>query len=217
MKDEYRRVAPIYDFLLDGFNEGLRGIGLRVYPPKAGMSVLDVCCGTGAQLQAYKARGCSVRGMDRSPAMLARSMRKLGGDSILEADARAVPFADASFDLVLCTLALHEMDPEDRPVVLSEMARVVDPAGKVLVIDFHAGPVRFPKGWISKTGIFVAELTAGRRHFRNYRRYIRMGGLPPLWGGAGLTPLKEKVVGGGTFAVTLLEKTRTKREGTRKI
>lgn len=206
MDDEYRRIAPFYDLLLDRFNEGLRGIGLKLYLPRTGMSVLDVCCGTGEQLLAYKERGSVVHGMDRSPAMLGRARRKLGDAALIDADARTIPFEADSFDLAVCTLALHEMDPEDRPVVLVEMVRVVRPGGHLLLTDFHPGPVRFAKGWISLLGIFLAELSAGRRHFRNFRRFIRLGGLRPLVNGAGLHVVKEKIVGGGTFTVMLLSK-----------
>ncbi len=46
---------------------------MKVYPPKEGMLVLDVGCGTGTNLSLYHEAGCSVFGIDSSPAMLAEA------------------------------------------------------------------------------------------------------------------------------------------------
>ena len=55
------------------------------------------------------------------------------------ADARALPFAAASMDVVLSCLALHNIDGKDgRTKALGEIARVLKPGGRVAIVDiFH--------------------------------------------------------------------------------
>ena len=42
MKDQYRKIARWYDMIFEPLNSGLRNIGIKMYPPKAGMAVLDI-------------------------------------------------------------------------------------------------------------------------------------------------------------------------------
>jgi ubiquinone/menaquinone biosynthesis C-methylase UbiE len=55
--------------------------------------------------------------------------------SLLQADAAQLPFAAASFDTVVCTLAMCEF--RDRSAVLAEMYRILCPGGRLLLLD-HA-------------------------------------------------------------------------------
>ncbi len=56
------------------------------------------------------------------------------------ADMRSIPFPDQTFDLVLSCLAIHNVKGrEERGQALLEMARVVKPGGKILLIDFRYG------------------------------------------------------------------------------
>ena len=72
MHDPYRRIARFYDTVVDPPNVVVRKIGLDMYPPREGMKVLDVGCGTGTSLGLYHNAGCEVSGIDLSPAMLDR-------------------------------------------------------------------------------------------------------------------------------------------------
>ena len=69
-------------------------------------------------------------------------------------------------------LTLHEMPGHIRLPVIAEMVRVMKQDGLILFVDFHPGPIRFPKGWLYKIIILFFEITAGREHFRNYRDFI---------------------------------------------
>jgi ubiquinone/menaquinone biosynthesis C-methylase UbiE len=200
MNDPYRRTARFYDTLVEPPNVVLRRIGLQMCPPWEGMRVLEVGCGTGANLSLYENAGCDVFGIDLSPAMLEVASRKLSERADLRlADAAEMPYADDSFDLVTSFLTLHEMPAATRAAVMDEMVRVVNQRGRLLLIDYRSGPIRFPKGWLLKTLIVSIELAAGREHFRNYRDFLARQGLAGLISSHGLSVETEKVVSAGNM------------------
>ena len=95
-----------------------------------GRSVLDVACGTGVVArEAARRTRARVVGIDVNPGMLAVARRVEPGIEWLEADAVALPFADGSFDTVLCQASLMFVPEPER--ALGEMARVVAPGGTV--------------------------------------------------------------------------------------
>jgi ubiquinone/menaquinone biosynthesis C-methylase UbiE len=204
-EDPYKRVAGLYDRLFEPMNRGLRLLGLRMFMPPRGGAVLDVGCGTGLHLEMYQRLKTKLYGIDTSPSMLALAKARLGkGADLRLADATKMPYEDGSFDLVISMLTLHEMDPQVRPRVVSQIRRVVKRDGRILFIDFHPGTPRPLKGWLSKLVILASEVAAGRRHFRNYRHFSSIGGLPHLIEEAMLTIEKEKIVGDDTMALYLL-------------
>jgi ubiquinone/menaquinone biosynthesis C-methylase UbiE len=179
---------------------GVRKVALDVLPPDADWRVLDVGCGTGTGLAPYLDAGCDVSGVDVSPAMLEQARRRLGDVPSLELTGGDVlPFDDHRFDLVTTSMVLHEVAAEDRAGVLAEMARVTNPAGRLLLIDFRFGSRR---GWNGPTlrGLSgVIERFSG--HYDGYRSFKAPGGVPPLLETAGLTLEREKIVAGGNVSV----------------
>ena len=204
MGDPYRRIARIYDAVVEPFNSALRKYVLKVTAPEVGSRVLEVGCGTGSNLALFADSGCEVSGIDMSPAMLDRAKTKLGEAAGLHlGDASAMPFGDGSFDLVVAFLTIHEMPAATRTAVVSEMARVVDREGRLLLVDFHPGPYRFPKGWLYRSVIVPIEVAAGREHFRNHRDFIARNGLLALLERQGFSPADERVLAGGNIHVVL--------------
>jgi SAM-dependent methyltransferase len=99
---------------------------------RPGHEVLDVACGTGivARTVADRLAGDGrVVGLDLNEAMLAVARRVRPELEWRQGDAAALPFPDASFDAVLCQMAL--MFFPDRMAALREMARVARPGGVV--------------------------------------------------------------------------------------
>jgi len=108
---------------------------LSYLEPRAGMSVLDVGCGTGNYSLALAKDGLLVTGIDISTAMLdrARANAEARGAQVdfLQGDARQLPFQDASFDGIISVSAL-EFVP-NLSSALSELHRVLKPGGKLVV------------------------------------------------------------------------------------
>lgn len=103
---------------------------------QASGDVLEIAVGTGRNLPYYPA-GIRLTGIELSDEMLTIARRRaheLGREvDVQQGDARSLPFADATFDTVVCTLSLCSI-PDDRRAV-AEMKRVLRPGGKLLLID----------------------------------------------------------------------------------
>ena len=104
-----------------------------------GLEALDVGCGTGFLALELAARGHHVTGIDFAPAMLALAKEKAAGAGAAirfeEADAENLPFAAASFDLVITRHVLWTL-PHPRAAI-GEWIRVLRPGGRLAVIDGH--------------------------------------------------------------------------------
>lgn len=107
----------------------------------SGVRLLDVACGTGG-LSVHLARttACDVTGVDLEESGLENG-RRIAREAGLEARARFVradaskplPFADGSFDAVLCIDALNHLP--GRAAVFAEWARVLAPGGRLVFTD----------------------------------------------------------------------------------
>jgi len=200
MKDPYRRIARYYDMVVGRPSKGLRSAALGLVAVKPGMSVLEIGCGTGANLTVFQRKGFRVSGIDASPAMLERARSKLGDASdLLLAEAGKLPHPDGSFDLVMAFLTMHEIPPAARGVAVGEMVRVLAPRGRLLLVDHSAGPVPFPQGWLSRLLIAGLEIGAGWQHFRCYRDFLARNGLQGLIEAHDLSVEYQEVLGAGTI------------------
>lgn len=105
--------------------------------------VLEVAVGTGRNLPSYPA-DVELTGLDLSPAMLDRARdraHELGRTvELREGDAHELPFADASFDTVVCAFSLCNIPDERRAI--AEMYRVLRPGGLLLMVDHVASTSR---------------------------------------------------------------------------
>lgn len=201
-KDPYKTLSRYYDSFIEPSNRVLRKILYGLYPPEQGMHVLEVGCGTGTNLQIYHNAGCEIFGIDLSPSMLAQARDKLPENANLSmGDASNLQYENDMFDIVIGMLTLHEMPGEMRTPVFAEMKRVVKSNGRILLVDFHPGPIEFPKGWLSKLVITFFELTAGFTHFINYRSFIKAKGLQTLIHLQNLVIEKEIIVSGGNIVL----------------
>ncbi|MFZ2005842.1 MAG: class I SAM-dependent methyltransferase [Stellaceae bacterium] len=102
--------------------------------------LLDIACGTGAFLAEVKRNypRLAVTGIDLSAPYLDVARRRLTAWSrvaLIEANAEALPLADASVDIVTCIYLFHELPRRARKAVGGEIRRVLKPEGKLVYID----------------------------------------------------------------------------------
>lgn len=99
---------------------------------------LDVACGPGLVALQFASTVAHATGLDTTPAMIARARelaqeRGVRNVEWLVGPAEALPFDDATFDIVTCRFAFHHM--QDPLAALREMKRVTRPGGAVVVCD----------------------------------------------------------------------------------
>ena len=101
------------------------------------MKILDLCCGSGQSTQFLVQYSHHVTGLDISPLSLGRAASNVPQASYLEGLAEKIPCDDSQFDLVHTSAALHEMTPEQRQQILTQVHRVLKPGGFFVLIDLH--------------------------------------------------------------------------------
>jgi malonyl-CoA O-methyltransferase len=133
--DAYARWAENYPpYAHNALMELEQAAMLDLLPPMAGLTVLDLACGTGRYgILAKQREAHLVIGLDNSPAMLATAATHL---SCALATTEAIPLANSVVDGVICGLALGHL-PELQASI-GEIARVLKPGGWALISDIHA-------------------------------------------------------------------------------
>jgi len=164
--------------------------------PQAGQRVLDVATGTGMVAAELLARAdCSVVGIDQSAEMLAGARARFAvaeGSRVelIQGQAEALPFADASFDALTVTYLLRYVD--DPAATMRELARVVRPGGRVASLEFGVPPWLLARmAWRLYTAIGLPTL--GRLASREWAEVGRFLG-PSIRGFYQRHPL-EQIVG----------------------
>ena len=160
----YERMARIF-----GLNEDFykRAVGdLRL---EDGMKALDMGCGTGALSFALAHRSsprCTIHGVDLSEDQTIYASNRPGGQGgalhFSTASMDEALFPDGALDLAMTSLALHEASPEVRRAALSNIARMLKPGGKFLLVDVAKPQLR---GW----GLVLRPLMALTEKFRDNR------------------------------------------------
>jgi ubiquinone/menaquinone biosynthesis C-methylase UbiE len=135
----WERYAPRYDRQMRFWEQFFFPGGREWVCGQARGETLEVAVGTGLNIGFYP-DGVQLTGVDLSAAMLAVAATRaadLGAVAAFrEADAERLPFPDACFDTVVCTLGLCSI-PDDAAAI-AEMHRVLRPGGRLLLLDHVA-------------------------------------------------------------------------------
>jgi ubiquinone/menaquinone biosynthesis C-methylase UbiE len=192
----YSRLAPVYELWARLTEARPRRRVLELAEPGPAEAVLEVATGTGVQLVNLARRNPQGRtaGVELAEGMLRRTrarLHKAGLDRVelLQADARELPFPDASFDLVVNSYMLDLLPRDDIPRVLAELRRVLKPGGRLVLSNMTKGEVRRHRIWdaLYARGIVLTANCRGvlaapvlrELDFADVRReYVAQAGFP---------------------------------------
>jgi len=167
-----------------------------------GEKVIDIACGTGAQVFELCEVASKIVGADLSESMIdfakiACKKRNIPNAEFFVCDATNLSiFETGSFDLAIMSLALHQFHPDLHSPILSEVKRV---AKRVIIVDYA---VPLPKNYAG-VGSRVAEFLAGKEHNSNFKKYYQLGGLNAILPANNLTIQKSVLFGKGAFQLVV--------------
>jgi len=141
-----RALARAYSFFSFLYGRAAAGLeregvnrGLRKADVQPGERVLEVAVGTGL-VHARLARRLGGQGLlvgvDLAPRMLQVTRRQVPGARLARADARRLPFASESFDLVWASYLLDLIPAEEMTPLLQEFRRVLCAGGRMVLVNF---------------------------------------------------------------------------------
>lgn len=191
-KDQFDKQATEYNAQWNTWSEETLNAMLAAAQPQPTDTVLDVATGTGFTALAFAPHVQSVVGLDVSSGMLAQAKNYAAERGVTnarfdEGPAEALPYGDATFDLVTCRIAPHHF--LDVQKFLSETARVLKPGGRFVLVD-TAVPDDLPEAAKWQNAV---EVLRDPSHVQNY--------TPPQWRrmteAAGLTVTECRTDGGG--------------------
>jgi demethylmenaquinone methyltransferase/2-methoxy-6-polyprenyl-1,4-benzoquinol methylase len=176
----FTAIAPRYDLansvLSFGAHHRWRRAAVKAAGARPGQQVLDCATGTGDLALAFKrVVGASghVIGTDFCPQMLERAVEKaraLGLTlELTQADVQALPYPDRRFDVASIAFGIRNVDEPKR--ALGELARVVRPGGRVVVLEFGQPAGVFGalfRIYSSAVLPFIGGLISGRRSAYQY-------------------------------------------------
>lgn len=173
----WEKNAPTYDKQIAFFEKIWFGGGREWLGTRARGRILEVAIGTGLNLPHYPV-DATITGIELSPAMLAIAKRRvadLGRDVDLRTgDAQALPFADDSYDTVVCALSLCTIP--DPAAAIGQMKRVLVPGGQLLLLDHirSTWPPVYAAQWLLEQ---VTIRAAGEHFTRRHLPLVRAGGF----------------------------------------
>jgi demethylmenaquinone methyltransferase/2-methoxy-6-polyprenyl-1,4-benzoquinol methylase len=210
----FDRIAAFYDVMNSVMTSGLhhrwraRAADLAALGP--GASALDVATGTGdlaVELARRVGPGGEVVGSDFSEEMLALARRKAPGLRFEWGNALELPYRDDSFDAA--TVGFGARNFSDLDQGLREMARVVRPGGRVVVLEITT-PQRPPlstffRVWFDRIVPLLGRLTGETLAYSylpsSVRRFPAPEGLAAAMAGVGLRDIRWILTAGGIIAI----------------
>lgn len=168
VKQAYNAWSETYDSV-ENKTRDLEAKALREIITNKNPRILEIGCGTGKNTQFLQTKAERLVAVDFSPAMLERAKAKIRAEHVefRQMDLREIwDFADHSFDLVTCSLALEHIENID--FVFSEAARVLRRSGRFYIGELH--PFKQYKGTKARfeTGAGVFELECFVHHVSDF-------------------------------------------------
>ncbi len=167
-----------------------------------GEKVIDIACGTGAQVFELSGIASKIVGVDLSDSMIIHAQNTCKKRVISEAEffvcdaANLSVIGTGSFDTAIMSMALHQFHPDLHSPVLHEMKRV---AKRIIIVDYS---VPLPKNYAG-IGSRIAEFLAGKVHNSNFKKYYQLGGLNTILPLNNLIIQKTVSFGKGAFQMVV--------------
>ncbi|HEX4859478.1 MAG TPA: bifunctional demethylmenaquinone methyltransferase/2-methoxy-6-polyprenyl-1,4-benzoquinol methylase UbiE [Usitatibacteraceae bacterium] len=218
VREVFRSVAPSYDLMNDLMSGGLHRLWKRfavdIAQPRPGEQILDVASGSGDMaLHFARAVGPTGRVLQTD---INEAMLKVGRERLLNAgyvlpallcDAEKLPFDSGWFDLVTVSFGLRNMTHKDQ--ALAEMARVLKPGGRLMVLEFSKVHRSLEKAYdiysfnvLPKLGKWVARDEPSYQYLaESIRMHPDQETLKAMMADAGLERIEYFNLTGGIVAV----------------
>jgi demethylmenaquinone methyltransferase/2-methoxy-6-polyprenyl-1,4-benzoquinol methylase len=218
VRSMFDRIAGVYDLMNSAMTAGLhhqwRGRAVDRAEVGPGSDALDVCCGTGdlaLELRRRIGPDGRVVGCDFSEPMLELAGRKSGDEGLpVEfgwADALELPYGDRSFDAV--TIGFGARNLADLERGLSEMARVLRPGGRLVILEITR-PQREPLAsfyslWFDRLVPVLGSLAGDSDAYSYLPESVRSFPEPRELAGmidaAGFSEIRWLLLAGGIIAI----------------
>jgi SAM-dependent methyltransferase len=181
----------------------------ELLPPPS--RTLEVGCGEGRVSRDLAARGYDVTGLDASPTLVDAARAEHAEGDYVQGLAEELPFAAASFELVVAYNSL--MDVDDMPRAVAEIARVLTARGSLCACITH--PVADSGRWADDETFVIGERYLDRRR---YEGTFEREGLPPFTFSGWVYPLEaySRALEDAGFVLEALREPRSERDRSRR-
>jgi ubiquinone/menaquinone biosynthesis C-methylase UbiE len=141
VREQFTRQAEVYARMQQATDTAAFHALVRLAQPQPHHSVLDVACGPGFLTMTFAEYCAHAVGVDATEKFLALAQaaaeqQGLRNLTFQQGDAEHLPFADGTFDIVVCRAAFHHMPHPER--ALAEMKRVAKEDGRLVILDMLA-------------------------------------------------------------------------------
>ena len=223
VREMFDAMAPRYDVFNDILSAGIhrrwREDAIELLGPESGARYLDLCAGTLdlARAVANRAPGARIVGADFSLGMLEGGRAKLAPSKLggehrgiqpVAADALRLPFVDGAFRGIVIGFGLRNL--ADIRAGLEEMARVLEPGGRLVVLEFTTPPGRVFRALyhgyfhhvLPRVGALISGQPAAARYLPDsVSRFPRAGELAELVAGSGFGRVRYRYLTRGIAAL----------------
>ena len=164
--------------------------------------MIDIACGTGAQVFELSGIASEIVGVDLSESMINHAQSSVRKRNIPNAEffvcdaTNLFMFNSNSFDIAIMSMTLHQFDPALHSTILGEMKRI---ANEIIIVDYA---VPLPKNYAG-LGSRIAEFLAGKEHNRSFKQYYQLGGLNTILPANNFEIRKSVLFGKGAFQLVI--------------